>query len=188
MKIDNINLKKKIIVIQGGTASGKTTLCKRLQSIGIPKIITCTTRKPKTGEENCKDYYFIPNRDNFLKLDLIEYAEYANNLYGTSKEEIENKLKKHNIVCTVMEKQGAKKLKDAYPENVVIVSLPIAKEVMLENMVKRHDRNSEMDIRLKNAELLKEDIAFEFADYIIEGNDIDKKYITLINIIDKECK
>lgn len=187
MKINSITTDNKIVVFQGGTCSGKTSLCRMLTDRGVPKVITCTTRKPKEGEKDNADYFFKKNKEEFLKTDLIEYQEYSGNLYGTSREEIENKLKDNKVVCTIMESAGAKKLKESYPDNIIVISLPITKDYMLANMIKRHETNEEINRRLSNFKKLNEDKPVDFADYILYGNDLEIKWDRVLSIIKEEC-
>lgn len=176
MRIAEITGEKTIIILQGGSGSGKTSVVKYLIELGIPKVVTCTTRKPKVGERDKVDYYFYENKEEFLATDLIEYAEYSGNLYGTGVGEINSKLKEFDTVCTVMEKEGAKKLKEAYPSNVIIISFPIEKETMRLNLEKRNDDEELILERLENAEKLNENVAWDYADYVLTGNNLATKY------------
>lgn len=183
MILNEMTEDKRIYVLQGGTASGKTTLCKRLANIGIPKVTTCTTRKPKEGERDKVDYYFIEDEVKFHKLDLLEFQSYAGNLYGTWKPGIEDALKAYDCICIILEEKGARSLKEAYPDNVVVINLPISEESMLENMIKRHDNNVTIEERKNNWRELKENLPSSFADFVLKGNDIEEKWNKLLNIV-----
>lgn len=176
MKIAEMTDKKTIIILQGGSGSGKSSVTRYLTELGIPKVVTCTTRKPKVGEKDKVDYYFYESKEELLATELIECAEYSGNWYGTGVEEINSKLREFNTICTVMEKEGAKKLKEAYPSNVIIISFPIEKEIMKANLEKRQDNKKLIDERLVNADKLHEDVAWDYADYVLTGNNLENKY------------
>ena len=75
----------KIICILGKSGSGKSSVEKKLESIGYKRIISYTTRKPRGNEKDGKEYHFV-SREDFEQLItkkiIIEYAEYAGNYYG----------------------------------------------------------------------------------------------------------
>lgn len=175
MKINGVNENKLFIVLQGGSGSGKNTLAKHLERLGIPRVVTCTTRDPKTWEENGVDYYF-KTVEEFHKMELLESTSYADNYYGTSREEVEKLLGDYDIICLVLEQEGANNLKLSYPENTVVISLPIDCETIEKNLTKRGDDTKEIDTRVSNALKLHEDEAVEFADFVIVGNDIKEKF------------
>lgn len=165
---------KKIIILQGGSGSGKTETVRFLESKGIPKIITHTTRKPKAGEVDKKDYYFVTG-DEFKDIDMVESAEYSGNIYGTSRWELETKLQKYDTVCTVMESQGALRFKDEYPDSTIIIFYPISKENMRTNLSKRGDSEELIAERLATAEKIQENSQCPYADYVINSNDLQFK-------------
>lgn len=173
---------KLIVVLQGGSGSGKTLLTKMLQQqLNIPRVVTCTTREIKEGELPGVDYYYL-TRDEFLQRDLVEYAEYAGNLYGTDKLAIETLFIDHDVISIILEENGVKKLKDMYPNNVLIVSLPISKDTAEDNMLKRNDPN--IDIRLATISKNKEYLPLDIADIVLTGNDLDTKLTKLKEVIE----
>lgn len=100
-----------LLVVSGPSGSGKTTLCRRLADEGEAHYsISCTTRSPRPGETNGKDYHFL-TRDQFVsKLengDFIENAEVHGNLYGTLRSEVIQYLKKGQDVVMDLDVQGA---------------------------------------------------------------------------------
>lgn len=174
VEIKSMSPNKKIIILQGGSGSGKTETVRFLESKGIPKIITHTTRKPKAGEVDKKDYYFVTG-DEFKDIDMVESAEYSGNIYGTSRWELETKLQKYDTVCTVMESQGALRFKDEYPDSTIIIFYPISKENMRTNLSKRGDSEELIAERLATAEKIQENSQCPYADYVINSNDLQFK-------------
>lgn len=183
MKTLDITKNKTVIILQGGSASGKTSIAKYLESIGIPKVITCTTRNPKPNEKDKVDYYFFDSKTELLTNELYESAEYAGNLYGTTVSEINSKLDNSDVICIIMEKMGAKKFKEDFPNNVIIVSCPIDLKTMRENMECRADDINLINGRLQNAVVLGEDNTWDYADYTLTGNDLDVKRNQMFEIL-----
>ena len=95
----------RIIVLVGQTASGKTTLARYLEQCGFERIVTYTTRPPRKGEQDGKDYHFIPEDDFLEKVDegffaeRTEYhAEFGHVCYGTSKESLETRSGESKVI------------------------------------------------------------------------------------------
>lgn len=190
IKIDNMTKNKIVVVLQGGSGSGKTSVIKRLQLKGYCKVTTDTTRKPKDNEVDGIDYNFRALEEfnaNVQRGLMLETASYAGNLYGTSKLAMENALKDNDIVLIILETQGAKLLKESYPNNVVIISFPISEENMKRNLRARKDMDSDITKRLQNAKDLRESEAPAIADYVISGNNLSSKVNGVICIITAEA-
>ena len=100
-----------LYLVSGPSGSGKTTLCRRLSNEGEASYaISCTTRKPRPGEENGKDYFFlsIPEFQNKIAAgELLEHAEVHDNFYGTLLSEVLNKLEAGVDVVMDIDVQGA---------------------------------------------------------------------------------
>lgn len=190
IKIDNMTKNKIVVVLQGGSGSGKTSVIKRLQLKGYCKVTTDTTRKPKDNEVDGIDYNFRALEEfnaNVQQGLMLETASYAGNLYGTSKLAMENALKDNDIVLIILETQGAKLLKESYPNNVVIISFPISEGNMKRNLRARKDMDSDITKRLQNAKDLRESEAPDIADYVISGNNLSSKVNGVICIITAEA-
>lgn len=190
IKIDNMTKNKIVVVLQGGSGSGKTSVIKRLQLKGYCKVTTDTTRKPKDNEVDGIDYNFRALEEfnaNVQQGLMLETASYAGNLYGTSKLAMENALKDNDIVLIILETQGAKLLKESYPNNVIIISFPISEENMKRNLRARKDMDGDITKRLQNAKDLRESEAPAIADYVISGNNLSSKVNGVICIITAEA-
>lgn len=118
-----------LIVISGPSGCGKDTVVKEVLKTN-PNAwlsVSCTSRKPRPGEVNGKDYFFL-SRDEFEKKiadgDLLEYAEYAENYYGTPKDIIVEKINQGIDVILVIEIQGALKIKEILKETIFVFILP----------------------------------------------------------------
>lgn len=104
-----------LLVVSGPSGSGKTTLCRQLADLGEAHYsISCTTRKPRPGEENGKDYHFISREDFQQKLnheDFLEHAVVHGNLYGSLKSEIVSFLIAGIDVVMDIDIQGAEQIR-----------------------------------------------------------------------------
>ena len=100
-----------LLVVSGPSGSGKTTLCRQLADSGeVHYSISCTTRAPRPGEENGKDYHFLTKEDFFLRLqagDFLEHAVVHGNLYGSLKSEVASYLQAGTDVVMDIDVQGA---------------------------------------------------------------------------------
>lgn len=128
-KILKSSSKGSLIVLSGPSGSGKDSVCERLKEYNenFWVSISCTTRKPRIGEENGVHYFFISEEEFKEKIendDLLEYAEYNNNYYGTPKSKIHEYLDKGIDVILVIEVQGALKIKHKIPEAIFIFLMP----------------------------------------------------------------
>ena len=179
-------MKGKLFIVSGPSGSGKSTVTKLVKDrLNIPLSISATTRKPRNGEIDGKDYFFLTKETFEQKIKNDEFYEYANvhgNYYGTLKEVVESNLNKGLNVILEIDVQGAliakKKKKDA-----VLVFFRTKDMETLEKRLRNRNTDTEevIQTRLKNA--LK---ALEYEkkyDYTIINNDIEESCRELINII-----
>jgi guanylate kinase len=122
-------LKGLLIVISAPSGTGKTTLCHMLLK-AFPDMefsVSYTTRKPRPGEVNGKDYFFV-DRKTFERMieegDFLEWAEVYGNLYGTSKSQVTKALEAGKDILLDIDTQGALQVKKNFPEAVLIFILP----------------------------------------------------------------
>jgi guanylate kinase len=119
----------KLIVLTGPSGVGKGTLLQSLLQ-RHPELyvsISATTRQPRTGEVNGKNYYFV-TREEFEKLvqagELLEWAEYAGNYYGTPSAPVEEQIQLGQLVILEIEVVGARKIHTTFPSALRIFILP----------------------------------------------------------------
>lgn len=124
-----------IVVVSGFSGAGKGTLMKALMSKydNYALSISATTRNPRPGEENGREYFFV-SKDEFEKLiaddGLIEYAKYVDNYYGTPKKFVQEKLDQGKDVILEIEVQGALQIKKKFPDALLLfVTPPSAEEL-----------------------------------------------------------
>ena len=149
----------KVLVITGPSGVGKGTLIERLLE-RIPELelsISATTREPRTGEEDGREYHFLSPEEFRGRIeagDFIEHASYSGNHYGTLREEVERRLAEGHSVVLEIEVQGARQIRDAMPEAVLIFIAPPDERVLRERLEGRGtDSPDDIEQRLRTAEV-----------------------------------
>ena len=160
---------KQILVLVGGSGTGKTTIVHELVKEGFVRLITTTTRPMRKGEVDRIDYNFV-TRDQFDLLDKVEENEYAGNMYGLTTEEIERKLKVSDRLVIVVDINGARALQKHYPKETKIVFIKVTKELMIDRLRFRGSSESEVQERLEEAERGNEYNVPKGVDLVIENN------------------
>ena len=166
-----------MIVVSGFSGAGKGTLMKRLveEYDGYSLSISATTREPRPGEEDGREYFFL-SREQFEKRiadhALIEHAEYCGNYYGTPKDYVERELAAGRDVILEIEIQGALKIKEQYPDALLLfVSTPDAAELR-RRLSGRGTETAEV-IRKRLGRAAKEAEGIEAYDYIVINDDLE---------------
>ncbi len=119
----------KIVIFVGASGTGKSRLMHTLsQEHNAPVLCSYTTRSPRPGEKDGKDYCFV-SRAEMDGLELFERIEYAGNVYGTPKAMFDKALAENKVSLIAMNIDGANKLKNAYGESVSLVLLTMPQDV-----------------------------------------------------------
>lgn len=179
-----------LVVISGPSGSGKGTICKRLiEEIKSIKVsVSATTRKPRVGEIEGKNYFFI-DEDNFLKKidneELLEYALVYGNYYGTPQKAVLKELENGNDIILEIDIQGALKVKENYPKGVFIFILPPSLEE-LKNRIEGRGTDSEEVIRRRLKCAYDElNYAFQY-DYVVLNDEVEIAVEKIKEIISAE--
>ncbi|MGE5454050.1 MAG: guanylate kinase [Methylocystaceae bacterium] len=172
----------KLYLLVGPGGAGKTTLAHKLSDFGIPEIISYTTRLPRTGEVDGKDYHFV-DRDTFNTIDMIETIEYENNLYGAATKIVQDTLAQGNCFL-VADIQGAKQFKQKLGSIYVdTISIWASKAEVIERMQKRGDPQSRIDRHFRNSVAKGEFESWKDADHVIINTDLDTAMEQLMRIV-----
>ncbi len=184
--------KGRIFVVSAPSGCGKTTICKsalrRVKNL-VPSV-SATTRTPRRGEKNNKDYHFI-SRERFKKEaekgNFLEWEENFGCLYGTPKRAALKKIKEGKSLLLSIDVKGATRLRKKFPDSVFIfIKPPSTKELShrLENRQTDGGREIKMRLRIAKKELK---LAPKY-DYIVVNDKLGKAVNTVVSIINKEVK
>jgi len=166
-----------LVVVSGFSGAGKGTLMKALLNRyeNYALSISATTRAPRTGEVNGKEYFFVTEEhfNNMIeKEELIEYAQYVNHSYGTPKEYVLNQMKMGKDVILEIEIQGALKVKERFPEAILLFVMPPNAHELKRRLIGRGTESMEViNTRLRRA--AEEAQGMEAYDYILINDEID---------------
>lgn len=174
-------------MVSGPSGAGKTTLYREAAS-SLPNLkhsVSYTTRRPRPGEVNDRDYTFI-NRNEFKGMidrgEFAEWAEIHGKLYGTSRKRLEETMDSGIDVILDIDVQGAEQLKKKYQGGVYIFVLPPSLEVLEKRLQKRMvNSKEEIEKRLKVA--AKEIKRYREYDYVIVNNILEDALKELSAII-----
>lgn len=179
-----------LIIVSGFSGAGKGTVMKRLMSDydNYALSISATTRNPRAGEENGREYFFktVEEFENMIEQDqLIEYANYVGNYYGTPKEYVESRLSEGKDVILEIEMQGAMKVKEKMPDTLLVFVTPPSAEILKSRLVGRGTEDIDtINARLKRA--CEEADYMEKYDYLLINDDLDECVKELHGIIQSE--
>lgn len=182
-----------LVVISGPSGAGKGTLCEQLlkKDDNLILSISVTTRAPRKGEKDGVNYFFA-DVENFKRKiqqkDFLEWAMVYTNYYGTPRSFVEKNLEAGRDVILEIDIQGAKQVKQNFPEAVFIFVMPSNLEELKKRIIKRGSETKEsFDLRVKSAE--EELKAISMYDYVVLNDDIDSAVSKLQAIISAErCK
>jgi guanylate kinase len=167
-----------LFIISAPSGAGKTSLVQALLNINpqIDMSVSYTTRDPRPGEHDGKDYHFV-SRDTFLAMakrgEFLESAEVYGNLYGTSQTWISHENSRGRDILLEIDWQGAEQIRRIFPECVSVFILPPSKQA-LEDRLKKRGKDNDAVISKRMA-AVREDVAHiaEF-DYVIINDNLNE--------------
>lgn len=179
-----------IIIVSAPSGSGKTTIVDRLigEVEGLERSISYTTRAPRDGEAEGKDYFFITSDEFLKKIDegaFLEWEDNFGNYYGTARETVDRSIEKGRDVILSIDVKGAKKVKKMYPESVSVFIMPPSREE-LEARLKTRDTDEEEQVNLRLKESKKEIASSEEYDYLIVNEDLEKAVSDMKQVVATE--
>lgn len=180
-----------LFVVSAPSGAGKTSLCRAVaEKVGNLRHSTSyTTRKPRSGEIDGRDYYFV-TVERFRSMidggDFAEWAEVHSNFYGTSKRILEEMRSEGIDVILDIDTQGAKQIKNTYRgETVFIFIMPPTLQILEERLRNRKsDHESEIRKRMQRARDEMRDYALY--NYVIVNRDFDRALLEMQSIITAE--
>ena len=182
-----MNKEGMLILFSGPSGVGKDTVLDVVlnKNKSLQKSISLTTRSIRDNETDGKDYYFISSdkfEDMISKGEVLEYAQYGVNMYGTPKAPVDKWLSEGKTVVLKIEVQGAKNIKEMYPDSVGIFLLPPSMEV-LEKRLRSRGTETEEDIR-RRLEIARDEIhkSVDY-DYFVINDELETASDDVLTII-----
>ena len=181
-----------LVVLSSPSGGGKTTIAQKLlrKDKNILRSVSCTTREPRLGERNGRDYFFVTVsrfRGMIAKGAFWEWARVHGHLYGTPKPWVNTQLLSGKDVLLVIDVQGGKTLKRLFPSAVLIFLKPPRFSTLKKRLLGRHSENfSALKVRLKNA--LWEIKQGKGYDYQVVNDRLSKAVSDVAQVIRKERK
>jgi len=178
---------KKLIILTGPSGVGKGTVVKEIldKDKNICLSVSATTRSPRKGEKEGENYYFL-SQENFKEMInknlFLEWAKFAGNYYGTPLSFVKDKIEDGFIVLLEIEVEGAKQIKDKFPDSLSIFILPPSKEE-LEKRIRNRGTEKEEAINRRLSRSNYEIASSDEFDFKVINRDVDETAERIINII-----
>ena len=179
-----------LIIVSAPSGCGKSTVVRRLMEKreNLRFSVSATTRKPRAGETEGVDYFFV-SRKEFLRMvdddEFLEHAEYVGNCYGTPRAPVERQLAEGFDVYLDIDVQGAMQVKDIRPETLMIFLMPPSMEELERRLVLRGNNTpEEVRARLQAAE---REFAFKDRfDHIVVNDVVERAVDEISELIDAQ--
>ena len=179
-----------LFVVSAPSGAGKTSLCRAITDSleNLTHSISYATRRPRPGEIDGRDYYFV-GQERFREMiqagDFAEWAEVHANYYGTSRRVLDDMISKGLDVILDIDTQGAAQIKAKYDTAVFIFIMPPSLDILEERLRNRKsDHEDEIRKRMKRA---REEIRdYAMYDYIIVNRDFDRALTELRSVVISE--
>ncbi len=179
-----------LVVLSGPSGTGKGTLMAmvRQQLSGVRFSVSATSRSPRTGEVDGKDYFFktVEEFERMIEENgFVEWVRYCENYYGTPAGFVRNELDKGEVVILEIEVEGAKKVRELFPDSVLIFVIPPSIKELRKRIQGRGTENEEViEARMERAvEELK--LAVNY-DYIIVNDSLDRAFDDIKHVVNAE--
>ena len=178
---------KRLIILTGPSGVGKGTVVKEIldKDKNICLSVSATTRSPREGEKEGENYYFL-SEENFKEMInknlFLEWAKFAGNYYGTPLSFVKDKIEEGFIVLLEIEVEGAKQIKDKFPDSLSIFILPPSKEE-LERRIRNRGTEKEEAINRRLSRSTYEIASSDEFDFKVTNRDVDETAERIIKII-----
>ncbi len=176
-----------LFVVSAPSGAGKTSLCRAVTGAveNLTHSVSYTTRKPRPGEIDGRDYFFV-SQERFQEMlkagDFAEWAEVHSHLYGTSRRVLDDMVSKGLDIILDIDTQGAKQIKKKCDSAVFIFILPPSIDI-LEERLRNRKSDREDEIRRRMARSREEIKDYRMYDYLIVNRDFDRALAELHAIV-----
>jgi len=187
----------RVVVLAAPSGGGKTTITREIrarQPTLFGYSVSATTRKARPGERDGEAYHFL-TRDEFLRRqragEFLEWAEYAGELYGTLRREVDRVLKSGKHVLLDVEVQGARQVRQAYPSpaSLVVFVIPPSPRVLIERLRQRRTESEaqlkkRIEIATREVETARQELATVY-DRVLVNDDLDTAVNEVIELVQR---
>ena len=179
-----------LLVLSGPSGAGKGTICQKLRENrnDLSYSVSATTRAPRKGEVDGKDYFFL-TIDRFKEMiandEMLEYAEIYGNYYGTPRSYVMNILDQGRDVVLEIDPQGALQIKKRFPDAVFVFIVPPSLDELTKRIYKRGTDSEEVIKRRLSAATSELAYASKY-DYILVDDEVEEASKAVSSIIDAE--
>lgn len=176
-----------LFIISAPSGTGKTTVVGELvqeHAKEMERVITCTTRPPRLGEVNGKDYHFLSSEEYQKKIEesgFLEYQEIYDHSYGTLKEDVEKILASGKHALLVIDVQGAAELMKKVDATTIFLTPPSMQE--LEQRIRSRNKDEEQEIQKRLSQAKEEMKQADCYDYIVANQHVEDTVWILRSVI-----
>jgi len=179
-----------LIILTGPSGVGKGTVIEKIikKDKRFWVSISATTRKPREGEVDGENYYFLSNSQFEEMIDselLIEWAKFADNYYGTLLKPVIEKINKGFKVILEIEVKGAEQIRNKFPDAISIFLMPPSKNELEKRIRNRGTENEDSIIKRLKRSSFEIESAKEF-DYVITNLDVDETVEKILQILKRD--
>lgn len=176
-----------VFIVSGPSGSGKTTVVQRLLE-DVPNLffgISCTTRAPRPGEQDTREYYFV-GRDDFEKMivrdEFLEYASVFGELYGTPRKMLQQAQRQGKDLLLDIDVQGARQVKSKIPDAVAILLIPPSAGE-LQNRLRSRGQDSPEVIQRRLERAQEEIQSYQSYDYLVVNSNVGEASSKVADIV-----
>lgn len=177
------------IIVSSPSGAGKTTIVDAVlkRDKSVSRVITATTRVPRTGEKNGVDYHFwtIKQFEQAIKKgQMLEWAQVHTHYYGIPKKSVDDLMKKGICPILVIDVQGARTVKAQYPNAATVFIVPPSLKELKNRILRRNDNTQDIEIRLETAK--KEMQELDRYDYALLNDELAEAVDKMAGIVAAE--
>ena len=177
------------IIVSSPSGAGKTTIVDAVlkRDKTVSRVVTATTRAPRTGETDGVDYHFwtIKQFEQAIKKgQMLEWAQVHTHYYGIPKKSVESLLKKGICPILVIDVQGARTMLKEYPDAVTVFIVPPSLKELKKRILGRNDNTQDIELRLETAK--KEMLELDHYNYALLNDELSEAVDKMAGIVAAE--